>query len=148
MVSTSQYFMSEAIKYARTAFNNQEVPVGAVIVHQGVIIAASYNQIVKNSNATHHAEILALSNAMQKLKTRYLNECDIYSTLEPCPMCAYAISLSRIKRLYFGALDVKGGGVYNGPEVFKYSNHIPEIYEGILADQSSEILKDFFQNRR
>ncbi|MDJ1407416.1 MAG: nucleoside deaminase [Candidatus Midichloria sp.] len=142
--------MQYAINEARKAFDAAEVPVGAVIVCGEQIIAKIHNLSINNIDITAHAEILALRKASHKLQTRYLTECDLYVTLEPCAMCAYAISLARIRRLYFGAYDPKTGGVDHGPCIFAHSSthHKPEYYGGIEERRCSKLLKDFFINKR
>ncbi|ETO91917.1 MAG: cytosine deaminase [Candidatus Xenolissoclinum pacificiensis L6] len=144
----SKYFMELAIRYAKDGLAKSEVPVGAVVVYNQEVISGAHNQVMSNNNVIHHAEILALEIAMKTLNTRYLNDCDLYVTLEPCPMCAQAIAFARIRRLYFSVLDPKGGGVYRMPCIFNYTNHVPEVYEGILSEQSGELLKRFFSKLR
>ncbi|WHQ47147.1 MAG: nucleoside deaminase [Candidatus Midichloria sp.] len=143
-------FMRHAICEARKAFDNTEVPVGAIIVLNHQIIAKVHNLSISNIDITAHAEILALREASHKLQARYLTECDLYVTLEPCAMCAYAISLARIKRLYFGAYDHKTGGVDHGPCIYTHSSthHKPEYYGGIEERRCSKLLKDFFIKKR
>jgi tRNA(adenine34) deaminase len=142
--------MIEAIKLAKKAASAGEVPVGAVVVQNNKIIARAHNLTESKTNPTYHAEILALTKAAKKLNTNKLVECDLYVTLEPCPMCAHAISLSRIRRLYFGAFDPKGGGVENGPKIYNSSSchHKPEVYGGILESECAEVLKNFFALKR
>ena len=142
--------MIEAIKLAKLAARVDEVPVGAVVVHNNKIIAKAHNLTESKCNPTFHAEILALTKAAKKLSTNKLVECDLYVTLEPCPMCAHAISLSRIRRLYFGAFDPKGGGVENGPKIYNSSSchHKLEVYGGILESECAEVLKNFFELKR
>ncbi|MDJ1313246.1 MAG: nucleoside deaminase [Candidatus Midichloria mitochondrii] len=146
----SNHFMQYAINEARKAFDTAEVPVGAVIVCGEQIITKVHNLSISDMDITAHAEILALREASHKLQTRYLTECDLYVTLEPCAMCAYAISLARIRRLYFGAYDPKTGGVDHGPCIFAHSSthHKLEYYGGIEERRCSKLLKDFFINKR
>ncbi len=143
-------FMAAAMVEAQKAFDRDEVPVGAVIVHRGVIIASSSNQVEADHNPLAHAEMLVLQMACRHLRDTRLTDCDLYVTLEPCPMCAYAISLARIRRLYFGAFDPKGGGVEHGPCIFHSTSchHKPEIYGGISEGESGRLLKQFFLNKR
>lgn len=144
-------FMLTALNQAEIAANNGEVPVGAVIWHSRFgLISEQHNLIETMRDATAHAEILAIREASAKLNSRYLDECSMYVTLEPCLMCAYAISLSRIKTLHFAAYDYKRGAVVNGVGVFsnKYCDHIPEVYIGDLAENSENLLKDFFADLR
>lgn len=146
MFDSSKY-MSIALLEAEHAFEVGEVPVGAVIVYNGNIISKQHNLTKSLSDPTAHAEILALRDAGLILSNDKLVDCDIYVTLEPCPMCAHAISLARIRRLYFGAYDTKGGGVENGARVFHSSSchHEVEYYGGIMEDNSEDILKRFFK---
>ncbi|MBL0941360.1 MAG: nucleoside deaminase [Alphaproteobacteria bacterium] len=143
-------FMNEAYKQAEIAFQSNEVPVGAVITYQSQIIAKQYNETLARTDPTAHAEILAVREACQKLGTERLVECSLYVTLEPCPMCAQAISFARIKALYFGAYDPKGGGIEHGPRIFEQStcHHKPEIWGGIQEDVNAELLQAFFAERR
>lgn len=139
-------FMKRALELARIAGGNDEVPVGAVIVENGVIIAESYNQNIALSDPTAHAEILVIKEACQIKSSQRIPECDLYVTLEPCPMCAQAISFARIRRLYYAASDPKGGGIsiFSSKSCF----HKPEIYNGIMETESSKQLKDFFKKLR
>ncbi|MCK5295997.1 MAG: nucleoside deaminase [Alphaproteobacteria bacterium] len=129
-----------------------EVPVGAVIVNgkSGEIIASSGNRVEELKDPTAHAEILVIREAAEKLGQVRLEECDLYVTLEPCPMCAAAISHARIRRLYFGAYDPKSGGVEHGARVFSHKtcHHRPEVYGGIMETDCSNLLKDFFKKLR
>jgi len=124
--------------------------VGAVVVHQGVVIASCHNLTETNRDPTAHAEILAIRAAAAKLGDVRLAECDLYVTLEPCAMCAAAISHARIRRLYFGAYDAKGGAVEHGPKWFQQSTclHKPEVFGGINEIESGALLKEFFIARR
>lgn len=141
-------FMLMALEQAQLALNVNEVPVGAVIVQSGKVLAAAHNLVEKKQDVVAHAEMLVMQQASQILSSRYLTDCDLYVTLEPCPMCAQAIANFRVRRLYFGAYDVKGGGVDNGPRIFSYAHHAPEIYGGIIAEESSILLRKFFQSLR
>lgn len=143
-------FMDDAIKQAEKAFLEGEVPVGCVVVKDNEIISLAHNLCETNSNATHHAEVLAINKAIEKLGEKYLNECSLYVTLEPCPMCAGAIINSRIKRVYIGCPDKNAGctgSVYNLFEGGIF-NHTPEVYMGIEEERCSKLLKDFFAKRR
>jgi tRNA(adenine34) deaminase len=140
--------MHEALRQAQKAFDKGEVPIGAIIVFQKQIIAAAHNLCLRLNDATAHAEVLAIRQALQHLGQPYLLNCDMYVTLEPCSQCAGALALSRIKRVYFGAYDPKGGGVEHGAKVFKYSLHKPEIIGGVYEEQSDYLLKSFFQKKR
>jgi tRNA(adenine34) deaminase len=143
-------FIQAALNQAKIAFEQGEVPVGAVIVKDNQIIAAAYNQNITLKDSTAHAEILAIKKANQILKTHRLDNCDLYVSLEPCPMCAGAISLAKIKRVYYGASDIKSGGVENGAKVFshKQCHHKPEIYSGIGALEAEKLMKEFFAEKR
>lgn len=144
--------MHEAVKEAKKAFKIDEVPVGAIVFDSktGKIIARTHNKNISNLDSTAHAEILAIKQACKKKKSHRLDDCDLYVTLEPCAMCAGAISLARIRRVYFGAEDKKSGGVINGARVFdsSSSHHKPEIYSGIDEAECEDILKDFFAKKR
>ncbi len=140
--------MSLALEEAKKALSKNEVPIGAVIVDSisGEVVSVGYNTSLMEKNSLHHAELIAINAAMKKSERGYLENCDLYVTLEPCSMCAGAISLARIRRLYIGALDEKYGAVINGAKIFSadYTNHKPEIYEGILEGECQELLSDFF----
>jgi tRNA(adenine34) deaminase len=144
--------MKRALDAAQLAAENGEVPVGAVLVHHPTnkVVIAVANKIVELKDPTAHAEILAIRAACTILNNERLSECDLYVTLEPCPMCAQAISFARIRRLYYSASDKKGGGVENGPLIFNASSchHKPEVYSGIMEKQAAEILRNFFKKRR
>lgn len=143
--------MRQALEEAQKAAAAGEVPVGAVVVSaSGSILAAAGNETEKRNDPTAHAEMLALRAAMQIVGEPRLPECDLYVTLEPCPMCATAISFARIRRLYFGAYDPKSGGVDHGPKIFSHltCHHKPEIYGGIQEQDAAALLKKFFEERR
>lgn len=146
----SSPFMQSALDQARLADACGEVPIGAVIAHDGKIVASAHNLTETKNDPTAHAELLAIRAACEILKTPRLADCDLYVTLEPCPMCAQAISFARIRRLYFGAYDPKGGGVENGPRIFNQPtcHHKPEVYGGIQESECAEILKGFFAKLR
>ena len=143
-------FMSQALALADQASLANEVPIGAVIVKDGIIIASAYNLTETQNDPTAHAELLAIRSACEKLKTPRLIDCDLYVTLEPCAMCAQAISFARIRRLYFGAYDEKGGAVENGARIYHQStcHHRPEVYGGISESECGEVLREFFKNKR
>lgn len=148
---TFKSHMARALTEARAAAARGEVPVGAVVVSpQGKVIAAAGNRTRELNDPTAHAEILAIRAACAQVGSERLSGHDLYVTLEPCPMCASAISQARIARLYFGASDPKSGGVAQGPRVFEHpqSHHIPEIYDGISASDAETLLKGFFASRR
>jgi tRNA(adenine34) deaminase len=142
--------MSVAFMQARAAFTRGEVPVGAVIVSQGRILTAAGNRTLADRDPTAHAEMLAIRAACAALQSERLTDCDLYVTLEPCAMCAAAISFARLRRLYFAASDVKGGAVENGPRFFAQAtcHHRPEIYGGIRETEAAEMLRAFFSERR
>lgn len=143
-------YMQHAMKLAAASAHAGEVPVGAVIVKDDKIISESGNLTEKLSDPTGHAELAAIRAACAALGSPRLTDCDMYVTLEPCPMCATAISFARIRRLYFGAYDPKGGGVENGARIFNQPscNHKPEVYGGIAENECSHMLKEFFKNKR
>lgn len=144
-------YMSLALNEAKEAAYKDEVPVGAVIVNeQGAIIAQTHNLKEKNQNSCHHAEILAIEEASRSLKSWRLLGCDIYVTLEPCPMCLSALTQARVRNIYFGAYDAKGGSVSLGYNLYKDSrfNHKSNIFGGIKHFECSKILSDFFRQKR
>ena len=143
--------MRRALDEAAKAARNGEVPVGAVITdQQGLVLAAAGNAVEARRDPTAHAEILALHEAAARLGEKYLEDCTITVTLEPCPLCAAAISLFRIKRLVFGAYDPKSGGVVHGPRVFDHTtcHHKPAVTGGVEESKSAALLKSFFRSRR
>ncbi len=143
-------YMDVALEEARAAAQRGEVPVGAAVVGPKGIIAQAGNRTRELNDPTAHAEVLAIRGACQALGQERLSGYDLYVTLEPCPMCAAAISNARIGRLYYGASDPKSGGVAQGPRVFSHSqcHHVPEVYDGIGAEHSEKLLKQFFEERR
>ncbi|SFO13979.1 tRNA(adenine34) deaminase [Cohaesibacter marisflavi] len=143
-------FMEMALEEARKAESCGEVPIGAILVHDGEVLARAGNRTIADNDPTAHAEILVIRQACAKLGSQRLPDCDLYVTLEPCPMCAAAISFARIRRLYYGAADIKGGAVESGPRLYNQTicHHAPEVYSGISERQSAELLKFFFQSRR
>lgn len=142
--------MQMALNEARAAAERGEVPVGAVLVRGNEVIARDGNRTRELNDPTAHAEMLVVRAAGGRLKSERLTNCDLYVTLEPCAMCAAAISFARIRRLYFGASDPKGGGVENGARFYSQPtcHHVPEVYGGIAERQAAEVLKAFFQERR
>lgn len=142
--------MTRAFDEARAAAARDEVPVGAVIVKEGRIIASAGNAPRLLQDPTAHAEILAIRAACQTLQDERLSGCDLYVTLEPCAMCAGAISFARIRRLYFAASDSKGGAVENGSRFFSQPtcHHTPEVYGGIRESDAAAMLRDFFERKR
>ena len=143
-------FMSIALEEARAAGARGEVPVGCVIVHDNKVIARAGNRTLADHDPTAHAELIAIRAAAAAFGSERLTECDLHVTLEPCTMCAAAISFARIRRLYFGAADPKGGAVEHGVRFFAAStcHHRPETYGGINESECAALLKDFFQARR
>lgn len=149
-MDSKEKFMKEALKEAQKAYEKLEVPVGAVIVKDGKIIARGHNLKETKKDTTKHAEIIAIEKASKKLGAWRLLDCEMYVTLEPCSMCAGAMVNSRIKKLYIGALDEKTGAVgsvLNLLEDYKF-NHNIEVEKGILKEDCEKILKDFFKNLR
>lgn len=143
--------MERALEEARAAAERGEVPVGAVIVGpEGEVLAAAGNRTLEEKDPTAHAEILAIRAAARALGSERLIGCDLYVTLEPCAMCAGAISFARIRRLYYGAEDPKGGGVDHGPRFFNQAtcHHRPDVYGGIGEREAAELLKAFFADKR
>jgi tRNA(adenine34) deaminase len=147
---TPPSFMDLALAQARAAAAAGEVPVGCVIVRNGAVIAQAGNRTLADRDPTAHCEIVAIRAAALTLATERLTDCDLHVTLEPCAMCAGAIALARIRRLYYAAPDPKGGAVDNGVRFFASPNchHRPEVYAGIGEAQASELLKGFFRARR
>jgi tRNA(adenine34) deaminase len=143
-------YMDEALHLAKCAAEQGEVPVGAIVVHNGQIIGRGANNPRASRDPTAHAEIVALRAAALALGSDRLPECDLWVTLEPCAMCAGAIAHARIKRLYYGASDAKGGAVEHGPKLFAQAtvHHRPEIYSGIAGDEAARLLTEFFEKRR
>ncbi|WP_155912113.1 nucleoside deaminase [Methylobacterium sp. 77] len=142
--------LSLAFDAARRAAGEGEVPVGAVIVREGKVLSVAHNRPRALRDPTAHAEILAIRAACTEIGDERLVGCDLYVTLEPCPMCAGAISFARIRRVYFAALDPKGGGVEHGPRIFNQPtcHHAPEVYGGLREAEAAALLRDFFRDRR
>jgi tRNA(adenine34) deaminase len=143
--------MQQALAMAEAAAARGEVPVGAVLLGaEGALLAAAGNRVEELRDPTAHAELLVIREAASKLGAPRLVACDLYVTLEPCPMCAQAISFARIRRLYYAASDPKGGGVAHGPRIFASTSchHAPEVYGGIGERQAAALLRDFFRSRR
>ncbi|HEY5215973.1 MAG TPA: nucleoside deaminase [Pseudolabrys sp.] len=146
----SPSFMQMALDDARAAGRRGEVPVGCVVVRNGEVIARAGNRTLELRDPTGHAELLAIRAAAAALASERLTDCDLYVTLEPCTMCAAAMSFARIRRLYFGAADPKGGAVENGVRFFASAtcHHRPEVYGGINESECAGLLRDFFAARR
>ena len=143
--------MERALHQARLAAERGEVPIGAVIVGpDGTVLAEAGNRTEETRDPTAHAEMLAIRAAAAAFGSERLTGCDIYVTLEPCAMCAAAMSFARIRRLYYGAADPKGGGIEHGPRIFDQPtcHHKPELYPGIADAEASELLRGFFKERR
>ena len=142
--------MDLALKAAETAQKSAEVPIGCVIVLNNEVIATAGNRTVSDRDPTAHAEILAIRQATAAVGSERLVDCDLYVTLEPCTMCAGAISLARIRRLYYGAADPKGGAVDSGVRFFASPtcHHVPEVYSAVGEREAAALLRDFFKARR
>jgi tRNA(adenine34) deaminase len=142
--------MDLALEEARAAAARGEVPVGCVIVSEGSVIARAGNRTLAERDPTAHAELVAIRAAAAALGSERLDQCDLYVTLEPCAMCAGAIAFARIRRLYYGAADTKGGAVDNGVKFFAAPSchHRPEVYGGLAEAEASALLKNFFEERR
>ena len=146
MLKIDEMFMQEALKEARKAFQEDEVPVGCVIAHKGIIIARGYNQVERLKDPTAHAEMIAITAAANHVESRRLDDCTLYVTLEPCPMCAGAIVLARIPTLVFGSFDPKAGAsgtLYNITHDRRL-NHTVHVVSGVCDRESEELLKGFF----
>lgn len=148
--TTANKFMQLALEQAIIAYSQNEIPIGAIVTHNNVVIAKSYNKTKQLSDATAHAELLAMKEASKVLKTEHLIECDLYVTAEPCVMCSGAIVLARIRNLYFGCYEPKFGGSGSLFNITNNSmlNHQLKIYAGIMESDCSLILKDFFAKKR
>jgi tRNA(adenine34) deaminase len=142
--------MDLALKTAENAGKSGEVPIGCVIVRNYEVIATAGNRTLSERDPTAHAEVLAIREAAEKIGTERLTDCDMYVTLEPCTMCAGAISFARIRRLYFGAADPKGGAVESGVRFFAAPtcHHAPEVYSAVGEQEAASLLRDFFKARR
>ena len=142
--------MQIALEEARAAAARGEVPIGAVIVRDGAIIARAGNRTIADEDPTAHAEMVAIRGAARGIGSQRLVGADLYVTLEPCAMCAAAISFARVRRLYFGAMDPKGGAVESGPRFFAQPtcHHVPEVYSAVGETEAATLLKEFFRVRR
>lgn len=143
-------YMKEAIKQAKKAESIDEVPIGAIIVHNDKIIARAHNLRESKQNAVAHAEIVAIQKACKKLGSWRLENCILYVTLEPCPMCSGAILQSRIERVVYGASDPKGGCIESCMQMYEVNgfNHYPKVTSGVLKEECSELLKNYFKQKR
>ena len=139
--------MERVLYLSEQNLKNNKIPIAALVVDSSTNKIIS--EAVNGDSVLDHAEILVLKKALDKLSTNRLNECDIYVSIEPCPMCATAIAKTHIRRLYFGAEDKKGGGVINGPKIFSHSNlKVPEVISHCFAEETSNLLKKFFESKR
>ena len=147
---SDHYFMGEALRQARRAWEQEEVPVGAVVVHEGRIIARAHNQVEALKDATAHAEMLAITQAESVAESWHLNECDLYVTKEPCPMCAGALVHVRMRRVVFGCASPKDGAAGGVVDLLRHPklNHHCEVVSGVRNDECAEMLKEFFRERR
>ena len=143
-------FMSQALELAASAAERGEVPVGALIVREGRVIATATNAMCNGHDPTAHAEMLVIQAACKARGSKYLQDCTLVVTLEPCAMCAQAASLAKVKKVIFGAFDPKGGGVEHGARVFSQPtcHHAPEVIGGVQAEECGALLVDFFKARR
>jgi len=143
-------FMDLALKAADAAGKSGEVPIACVIVRDGEVIAAAANRTIGDRDPTAHAELLAIREVTARLGSERLTDCDLYVTLEPCTMCAGAISLARIRRLYYGAADPKGGAIESGVRFFASPtcHHVPEVYSAVGEREAAKLLTEFFRTRR
>lgn len=144
--------MQIAYEMAKISYEKGEVPVGAVLYHpeKKQVLAKAHNLVITNKDPLAHAEMLVIQEGLKKTNETYLQEYDLYVTLEPCPLCASALALARIRRVYFGAYDPKSGGVEHGPRIYQHPtcHHKPEIYGGILEQECAELMQSFFQEKR
>jgi tRNA(adenine34) deaminase len=149
-LAVDEQYIRNALDLARDAAKRNEVPIGAVVVRDGTIIAAATNRTVRDQDPTGHAELLAIREASSKLDRWRLDDCTLYVTLEPCAMCAGAIVLSRLKRVVFGAWDEKAGMAGSVGDLLRHPrlNHRPEVRAGVLAEESAQLLGDFFRSHR
>ncbi len=147
---TSATFMELALQEAQAAAAAGEVPIGCVVVRDSEVVARAGNRTIRDHDPTAHAELLAIRAAARALGNERLDACDLYVTLEPCAMCAGALSFARIRRLYYGAADPKGGAVDSGVRFFTSPSchHAPEVYGGISEQEASDLLREFFRARR
>ena len=149
-LAADEQYIRNALDLARDGAKRNEVPIGAVVVRDGAIIAAAMNRTVRDQDPTAHAELLAIREASSKLDRWRLDDCTLYVTLEPCAMCAGAIVLSRLKRVVFGAWDEKAGMAGSVGDLLRHPrlNHRPEVRAGVLADECAQLLGDFFRSQR
>jgi len=147
-----QVYIKLAIEEAEKAFAENEVPVGAVVVdyEKNEVIALAHNRMAQDQNPTHHAEMNAIAAACEKMGNERLTQCDIYVSLEPCPMCASAIAFARFRKVTFGAYDPKSGGVEHGPRIFDHDSchHTPEVIGGVEEAACADVMRRFFADKR
>ncbi len=150
LLSLDHLMMQEAIKQARVAQEKEEVPIGAVIAHQNRIIAKAHNQVEALKDPTAHAEMIAITQATNFLSTKWLQECSLYVTIEPCSMCAGALVLARLGKLFFGASDPKAGACGSVLNIVQHAqlNHRMEVYRGVFEEECRQLLSQFFQKKR
>jgi tRNA(adenine34) deaminase len=148
--STDELWMQEALRAAQRALESGEVPVGAVVVHEGKIVGRGFNRNIADSDPTAHAEVVALREAGAAIGNHRLGDCELFATIEPCPMCAGALVHARIQRLVYGADDPKAGAVHSVMQVVNHpsANHHIEVRGGVLAGRCAELLQEFFRARR
>lgn len=150
LLEPDKRWMKMALREAERAFEQKEIPVGAVVVHQGRVVGRGHNMVEQLNDPTAHAEMIAITAACETIGSKYLKECSLYVTLEPCPMCAGAMVWSKLTRLVFGAFDEKAGGastLYNIPQD-KRLNHYVDVVSGVEAEPAAGLLRDFFRQRR
>ena len=150
LLEPDRRWMKLALQEAERAFDEKEVPVGAVIVRQGLVVGRGHNMVEQLNDPTAHAEMIAITAACETLGSKILEDCTLYVTLEPCPMCAGAIVWARLQRLVFGSLDAKAGSastLFNIPQDRRLNHHV-DIVSGVEADRSAALLKDFFREKR
>ena len=147
---TDERWMEEALRAAQRALEAGEVPVGAVVIHEGKVVGRGFNRNITDSDPTAHAEVVALREAGAAIGNHRLGDCDLFVTIEPCPMCAGALVHARIRRLVYGADDPKAGAVHSAMQVLNHpsANHKIEVRGGVLAGKCAELLQDFFRARR
>ena len=150
MTSSDELWMEEALREAQRALEAGEVPIGAVVILGGKVVGRGWNRNITDSDPTAHAEILALRQAGAQVGNHRLGDCELFATIEPCPMCAGAMVHARLKRLVYGAEDPKAGAVHSVMEVLNHPklNHRMEVRAGVLAGRSAELLQEFFRSRR
>ena len=150
LIQQHQRFMKQALKLAEQAYDEDEVPVGAIVVYKNRIVAKAYNQVERLNDPTAHAEMLAITSACASLEEKYLSDCTLYVTLEPCPMCSGALVWSKVGQVIFGASDPQAGGCGSIFNIIQHKklNHKPEVVQGVLELECEDILKRFFRQKR